>query len=101
MCPKLSNELSDAALFEHFAGDDTAAIETIRDQLHLADSIVDRPEKKVVFQLAGSGVQNVAVDKLEIITSNVVLTNATSNQKRLQTSTARELIRQLLGYPDP
>ncbi|MGD0464857.1 MAG: hypothetical protein ABSB74_20420 [Tepidisphaeraceae bacterium] len=99
-CRNLSNELADAAIYQHLQGNDAAAIETLRDQWHLADLLEDQSEKKLVCLLVSIGIRAQICQRFEIITSNVVLTKDPGDGKALQTSVARELIGQLLMHPD-
>ncbi len=99
-CRNLSNELADAALYYHLQGDDAAAIETLHDQWHLADLLQNESNKLFVRFLVSKGIQAEILNRLEVITSNVVLTKDPNNTKALQTSAARELIGQLLAHRD-
>jgi len=99
-CRNLSNELADAALFQHFQGDDAAAIETLRDQWHLADILEDRSEKKLICLLVSIGIRAQICNRFEIITSKVVLTKDPGDSKDLQSDVARELIEQLFKQQD-
>ncbi len=99
-CRNLANELADAALYQHLQGNDAAAIETLHDLRRLADVLADKSEKKLICLLVSIGIRDVCAVRLEVITSNVVLTKDPGDSKRLQTSVARELIGQLLKQPD-
>ncbi|MGA2439850.1 MAG: hypothetical protein ABSH08_02740 [Tepidisphaeraceae bacterium] len=99
-CRNLSNELADAALYQHLQGDDAAAIETLLDQWHLADMLADRSNKKLISLLVSIGVREEICGRFEVITSNVVLTKDPGDSKDLQAGVARELIGQLLKQQD-
>jgi hypothetical protein len=99
-CRNLSNELADAAIYQHLQGNDAAAIETLRDQWHLADMLEDRSEKKLICLLVSIGIRAQICNRFEIITSNVVLTEDPGDSKDLQASVARELIGQLIKQRD-
>jgi hypothetical protein len=99
-CRALSNELADAALFEHFQGNDAAAIETLRDDWHLADALENQPSKTFVRLLVSVGIRASVCNRLEIITSNIVLTKDPNNTKDLQTSVATQLIDEYLQQED-
>jgi hypothetical protein len=99
-CRALSNELADAALFQHLNGNDAAAIETLRDQWHLADLMENQSGKTLIRLLVSIGIRAQFCDRFEIVTSYVVLTKDPDDGKDLQTSVARELIGQLLDEPD-
>jgi hypothetical protein len=99
-CRSLSNELADAALYQHLHGDDAAAIETLRDQLRLGDSLVYRPDKTFVSLLVGIGIRAECVNRLEVITAGIALSNDPKQVKSLQSTEARKLIAQLLDHSD-
>lgn len=100
-CRNLANELSDAAMFQHLHGDDAEAIETIRDVMHLAD-LLDGPSNSSLIQpLVALGVRMVAVNRLEVITTQVALASDRGDAKKLQISTAKALIRQLYDDKNP
>ena len=100
-CRNLANEVGDAALFQHLKGDDAEAIESVRDLLHLAD-LLDGPANTMIVQsLVALGVRLVAANRLEVITSDVALTSAPADSKKLQISTAKALINQLFDNKDP
>ena len=94
-CRALANEVGDAALFEHLQGDDAAAVESIRDLLHLADLLDAGTPPFIILHLVAVGIRALAVDRLVIITSDASLTEDPADLKRLQVRIAKELIRQL------
>ncbi|HEX5245061.1 MAG TPA: sigma-70 family RNA polymerase sigma factor [Tepidisphaeraceae bacterium] len=99
-CRNVANELGDAALFEHLHGDDAEAIETVRDVMHLAD-LLDSPANTAIIQpLVAVGVRMVAANRVEVITSDVALTDDPADAKKLQISTAKTLIRELFDDKD-
>lgn len=100
-CRNLANEVGDAALFQHVQGDDAAAIESVRDVMHLAD-LLDGPTNTALVQpLVALGVRLIAANRLEVITSDVALTSDPAEAKKLQISTAKALIGQLFDNKDP
>jgi hypothetical protein len=100
-CRNLANEVGDAALYQHLHGDDAAAIESVRDMMHLAD-LLDGPTNTAIIQpLVALGARMVAANRLEVITSDVALTNDAADAKKLQISTVKELIRRLFDDKDP
>jgi hypothetical protein len=99
-CRNLSNELADAAMYKHLQGDDAAAIETLRDDWHLADLVENPSDKEFIFLLVSGGIRAEICNRLQIITSGVVLTKDPADSKGLQTNVARELISQLLSHQD-
>jgi hypothetical protein len=99
-CRNLANEVGDAALFQHLHGDDAAAIESVRDVMHLAD-LLDGPANAAIVQpLVAVGLRMLAANRLEIITSDVALTRDPAEAKKLQISAAKALIRQLFDDKD-
>ena len=94
-CRALANDVADAALEQHLRGDETAAIESVRDLLHLADLLEAGKSTSIIRQLVAVGIRMIAVQRLEIITSDVALTKDPADTKRLQIASAKELIRQL------
>jgi len=100
-CRNLANEVGDAALFQHLQGDDAGAIESVRDLRHLAD-LLDGPENKMIVQsLVALGVRMIADHRLDVITSDVALTDGPAESKKLQISTAKTLVGQLFDNEDP
>ena len=96
----LANDLADAAVYQHVQGEDAAAVETIKDLLHMADMIKDPSDKKAVRLLVSIGIQAMAMDRLNVTTAGAVFTNVVANQKGFQIKTARDLISQLLKHED-
>lgn len=99
-CRNVANEVGDAALYQHLHGDEPAAIESVRDLLHMAD-LMERPSSPALIQsMVAVGVRMIAMSRLEIITSDLALTEDSVEYQKLQTGTARELIRQLFDVQD-
>ena len=88
-CRNISNELADAAIYQHLQRNDAAAVESLRDDWHLADLLENESDKLLVRLLVSEGIQAEIYTRLEIITSNIVLTNDPDNGNWLQTSVAR------------
>jgi len=99
LCRALSNELADAALYEHLQGDDAAAIETIRDQFHLSDMLEHADKQYLVMLLVGVGIRSQALDRLNVIAAGMQITKDPQNHKAVQTEVIRGLIAQLLKHP--
>jgi len=99
-CRNLSNELADAAMYQHLRGDDADAVETLRDEWHLADLVANPSDKEFIFLLVSVGIRAEICNRLQIIASGAVLTKDPTDGKGLQTSVARELMRQLLTHQD-
>jgi hypothetical protein len=93
LCRGLANEMADAALYQHLQGDNAGAIETIRDLLHLADLLETQvgQQQRVVPILVSAGIEAMALDRLEIITSSVTLTGDRANTHDLQLGVAEAL----------
>lgn len=101
-CRALANEIADAAIEEHLRGDDAAAVESVRDLLHLAELLQPGRAPSVIQPLVALGIQMIAVNRLEIITAaDVALTNDATDSKRLQVASAKGLIGQLFDVGDP
>jgi len=100
-CRNLTNEVGDAALFQHLHGDDAEAMESLRDAMHLAD-LLDSPKTATMIEpLVAEGLRMAVAYRLEVITSDVALTNDPADAKNLQISTAKALIRELFDNKDP
>jgi hypothetical protein len=97
----IANEVADAALYEHVTGHDADAVESLRDLFHLADLIDADPEELPVQLLVAVGIRAIALDRLNIITSEVSLTADGANLVPLQADTVRLLIRQSFTVEGP
>ena len=100
-CRNLTNEVGDAALFQHLHNDDAEAMESLRDVMHLADLLDSPKTTDLVEPLVAVGVRMAVAYRLDVITSDVSLTNDPADTKKLQISTAKALIRQLYDDKDP
>lgn len=100
-CRNVANEVADAALYQHLNGDEIAAVESVGDLLHMSD-LMERPTSPSMIQsLVALGVRMVAMNRLEVITSDVALTNDAADSQKLPITTAKELIRRLFTVKDP
>ncbi len=100
-CRNIANEIADAALYQHVQGNDAEAIEYIRDELHLADLLdADARELAITHALVAVGVRASALNRLEVISSDVSLKSDPSDHKRLQVDVVKGLIRQLFTKDD-
>ena len=98
---ELANELADAALQQHINGDDAAAVESLRDLLHLAD-LLDSPDPTSIVQtLVAVGVRMIAMNRLEVITAGIALSDDPKEAKKLRVDSAKDLIRRLFDVQDP
>ncbi len=66
---QLANVLGDTALYHHFRGDDSAALENINDLLFLSDATAGRPF--LVAKLVGQGIRALAVDRVLVISTEI------------------------------
>ena len=96
----LTNELADAAVFQHLQGDDAAAVETLRDILHLADLVDAPPHKYLVSLLVRVGIRAVVFDRLNVIFASAEPTNDPADTKHLHPAEVRKLIAIALDQPD-
>ncbi len=96
-CRALTNELADAAMYQRLQGNDAEAVESIRDLLHLSDLLENQTDKTLIRLLVGIGIRGLAMDRLNVISSNIALTKDAQNTNAVQISVARELIQQLLS----
>ena len=100
-CRSLANELADAAVYQHLQGDAAAAIETLRDLLHMADLLQNPPGQRLLVQwLVSLGVRSMVMDRLNVISSTAALTSDPRDGTALQVGVARELMGQLLHRGD-
>ena len=100
-CRNIANEIADAALYQHVQGNDAEAIEYVRDELHLADLLDADPQELAIHHaLVAVGVRASALNRLEVISSDVSLTADPSDHKRLQVDVVKGLIRQLFTNDD-
>jgi hypothetical protein len=95
-CRALGNDLADAALYQHLHGNDAAAVESIRDLLHLADLLENQSNKTFIRLLVSLGIRALAMDRLNVISSNVALSKDSRDANAVQVGVARELIDQVL-----
>ena len=100
-CRALAMEISDAALYEHLQGDDAAAIETIRDGLHLADLLEGGPSPLTDYVLVAAGIRQIAMNRLKVIATMMSFTEDATDHRRVQGRSIRQLIRQLVDPRDP
>jgi hypothetical protein len=95
-CRALANELADTALYQHTQGNDAAAVEIIRDLLHLADMLETQPDKSLIRLLVSVGIRAVAMDRLNVVASGMALTKDANDAKAVQIGIVRELTTQIL-----
>lgn len=99
-CRNIANEIADAALYQHEQGNDAQAIEFVRDELHLADLLDAGKEELLIESLVAAGIRASALNRLEVITSNVSLTADPADRRRLQISAARDVIHEVFTNAD-
>jgi hypothetical protein len=101
-CRKLTNDLSDAAFYEHLQDDEHEASETIFDILHISDMLRVNPQKNAFLpQLVAAGIDAVSAFRVMMIASDIHLTADPNDHHSLQMSEARKLIEKLLVQDGP
>ncbi len=100
-CRALANEVSDAAMYEHLQGDDAAAIETLQDELHLADLLDGGTAPLSDHLLLAAGIRQIATNRLKVIATMMSFTEDATDYRRVQVRIVRQLIRQLVDPRDP
>jgi hypothetical protein len=98
---RVANQLADAALFEHLHNHHAAAIELVRDGLHLAELLRERPGTSLERSLTAVGIQAVALNRLLVISSGINLSDDENGTDDLNVRVARELIAELLDQGEP
>jgi hypothetical protein len=100
-CRNIAMEIGDAALYQHLRGNDAAAIESLRDLLHLVELFDADSEELVIQSLVSTGIEALSLERLNVVTSDARLTSDKSDRVHLQANTARLLIRRLYTADDP
>jgi hypothetical protein len=90
------NDVCDAAIYQHIQSDDSAAVESIRDVMHMADLLEYGKDRKLIFLLVANGIRACALNRLNVVTSNAALSKDPRDGHALQTPVARQLILELL-----
>jgi hypothetical protein len=100
---RVQNQLADAALYEHVHGQHAAAVELIRDMLHMADLLEERPSSHLIRVLVAAGVRQVAMNRFAVIAAGTPIVAAKANEptQDLRADIARELIADLLRQRKP
>jgi hypothetical protein len=96
----LANVLADAVLWQHEQKDDVAAIKTMRDLWRLA-AAVQRIENTGSCLLTGVAIQDMDLERLEVVTSSIALAKDQHDAKSVQAMAAHELIGELMDHSDP
>jgi len=96
----LTNEIADAALHESVHHRAAAAIEFVRDELHLASLLDPKPSRSLLRVLVSAGINASACNRLMVITSDVPLTKDDKNSVDLNVGVARQLVTELLEQRD-
>jgi len=97
----VANHLGDAAMYQHFQGDDAGAIDSIKDLSVISKLLQQKPWDSQARQLGGEAIRALRDYVLEVITSDVHLTSDAADHQKLRVSAARELIKELLVQDDP
>lgn len=100
-CRALANDIADAAMYEHLEGNDAAAIESVRDLLHMADLLDASTASPAISLLVAAGFRAISLNRLEASLTEISFTDDPTDAKRLQISVAKDLLRQLLDSKDP
>jgi hypothetical protein len=95
----LANVLADAVAWQHEQKDDAAAVETVHDLWRLA-AAVEEVEKNRACLLTGIAMQDLDLERLEVVTSSIALTKDTRDSRSLQATVARQLIGELMDHPN-
>jgi hypothetical protein len=99
-CRAVANDLGDAAEYADSQGNHAAAIDFVRDLLHMADMPQGPARNDYLHVLVGVGIRGLADERLMVIASDIPLTNDAADTRDLQVSVARDLIGQLLDQRD-
>jgi hypothetical protein len=95
---ELANDLGDAALYEHLQGDDSAAVQSVRDVMHIARLLrVNHEPNKIIQTLVGAGIEALGMYRLMIIAPGMQLTIDPADKSAVQVSDVRQLISELLN----
>jgi hypothetical protein len=96
----LTNEIADAALHESVHHRAAAAIEFVRDELHLASLLDPKPGRSLLRVLVSAGINMSACNRLMVITADVPLTSDDKNSVDLNVRVGRQLVVELLEQRD-
>src|SRR5665213_799314 len=99
-CRMIASEVSDAAMYQHLQGNDAQAIELVRDDLHLAELMDSMPDQGISQALTAGGVRASGLNRLEAMTTQIVLGTDPADHKSLQVSAAKALIGELFTTGD-
>jgi hypothetical protein len=100
---RLANQLRDAALYEYAQGHPAAALEFVRDGLHLADLLKGRPSRDIDRLITGSSLEGIALNHLPLIAAESLLLPdaAPADAPGLRVRDVRELISLLMDQREP
>ena len=96
---RVAQVLTDAALYRHVRGDDAAAMELIRDALHLARLLRQEPAAPAggARLLVGAGIERLTYQRLLVITSSASLAADAGRAGAVPVSNAKALVGDLLA----
>ena len=99
---RLTNDLGDAALHDHFRGNDAGAVERVRDVLHLSRLLRrgNPADDALLLRVIAGGIDDSALHRLMVVLSDVTITDDPANARDLQADQARRLLSELLDPPD-
>jgi hypothetical protein len=99
-CREVMNVACDGALYQHLRGEDRAAIEIVRDMLHMTDMLRQHlAPNDLVRPLVFTGIDASTMYRLMTIIAGVRLTDDPNDKKALQASDAAALVEQLVKVP--
>jgi hypothetical protein len=100
---RVANELADAALYQYAQGHPAAALEFVRDGLHLADLLKGRPSRDIDRLITGSSLEGIALNHLPLIAAESLLLPdaAPADAPGLRVRDVRELISLLMDQREP
>lgn len=98
---RIGNQIGDACLHEYDAGRHAAAIEFVRDELHMARLLDERPPRQVVRILVANGFYAQACNRLMVVSAGINFRADEKDSSSPAVETAREIIDVLLDQRDP
>jgi hypothetical protein len=99
-CRALANELKDAALYQCiYLKNQPAGFQTLNDSQHMATLLQNQPGLTMVRELVAIGIIGENTWALNIMSSNISITNDPAKLNDLPMSTARQWIARLTDHP--
>jgi hypothetical protein len=95
-----ANEIADAAVYQSvILKNQPAAFASIGDLLNLANLLKNQPGENLARMLLGVGIEDIAANRLLIITAGVTITEDPANKNDLPLATATQWVARLLDHP--